>query len=247
MSNLATMAGLMCDADASATAPTPRSVSHLINSNVKTFPGPKPTGVAVGDDLRACLVTGITAGATISPPSGWPSAYYDVTIASTMRILRFRRVITSGDVALSNFTFTASTYVNGCTMMLAAFVGANASQTTPSSGTTQATMQDDPISVTVPSVSAPSANNLGLVWECFANNATNFNTTVSFDNGFTQLDIVGNSTASSPVTRGLVIALATKTLTASGATGDVHSTVGHGGQSYRRSIYGVNQVTIAPV
>lgn len=65
---------------------------------------PKPTGLAVGDLMVA--VAGCGDSRSVSPPAGWTTL--EDTTNGTYRIAIFTRVATSGDVAATDFTFTAS-------------------------------------------------------------------------------------------------------------------------------------------
>lgn len=202
------------------------------------------TGIQAGDEMRACLITG--TGGTLTPPAGW-SMYYDSGAVFTgAQIRKFKKRATGTYGGGATFTWTASAYMNGCTMMGVAIVGANVTQPNASSDNHQATYQDDPITATATTITSSSAHCLGLTWLAASNNATSFDSSASFDNGFTQQDIVGDSTVSSPATRGYVISLASKDLVASGATGDCNITIGHGGVSYRRSTWLASQVAIGP-
>ena len=136
----------------------------------------KPTGLAVGDLMLA--FGGCADARTISHPGSWNAVGNDSN--GTLRVYVWTKVADSGDVAASDFTFTASGTFNNAIVSIHRVSGASTNTPTVgfSSGTNSQTQ-------TAPTITTPS-NNCLVFWGAY--HTTNTTSTASkgterIDNG----------------------------------------------------------------
>lgn len=168
---------------------------------------PKPAGLTVGDVMVAKLTCG-TAGVTWTSPGGawsslWPAG------GSGMSAAGFYKVADSGDVAATDFTFTASSGVNFAAGIIAIYDDAGgtvtldvADQQDTSSGTSHA----------APSVTTTQANTLLVTGHALDNGAGSANSWTADGAMDERVDVslAGNSAS---------VLLATQAVAGTGATG----------------------------